>query len=209
MNYRLKSHGKLISDSLPAWGYILLCQLPEGITTFIQKQWELAQPNSSGLLFVLVYPLFCVFSSISTSLTYLIIKKYRQPNSVKSIFLTLSSSIFLLSGSAIFLGLIILPAILAFIFPGIIVMAFYLFVTFLILEDPNRPFWSFFSASKLLYNQNKIVCVITSVAMISISLFSFLGFLDAPLVFEIIISIFLGFIFNIWLSTLFIEVTHS
>lgn len=209
MTYRLNSHLKRIDRSLPLWGYLLLCQIPEGISTLLQKQWEISDQGASRFLFFFIYPVFCIFSAVSTGLTYLIIKHPPATSGYRKVFTSLRSSFLCLSGASIFLGFLILPALMAFIIPGVFVMAFYLFIPFFILEDPKKPFWSFFSQSKLLFKNQKMICLLTSSTMISMSLISFLGFLQTPLFFEIILSIFLSLAFNIWLSTLFLEVNPS
>lgn len=210
MTYCLNSHWALIRRSSPLWMYLLLCQIPEGLTTLIQKQWELSEKDSPGFLVIFIYPLFCIFSAISSGLTYLVIQR-RPGNSVEliNVFRLLKAGFLFLGFAAALLGFILLPAISAFIVPGVIVMAFYLFVPFIILDAPTQPFWSSFARSKILFQKNRFICLATAATMVLMSITSFFSFLDTSLLFELSMSIFLSLIFNIWLSTLYIEVSHE
>jgi len=209
MTYRLKHHLKLIKATMPLWSLLLLCQIPEILVTLVQKQIEKDQTDPHFFLFFLIYPVFCIFSALSSALTYLVIEKSSKPRYLREVLSALLSKLLLLSGAASLLGIVFLVATLAFVIPGVLVMAFYLFVPFLILQPPKGSFWSYFSESKQLFRKNKTICLFTSSAMVVLSILSFLGFLEAPLILEIGISLLLSLVLNVWISTVFIEVSRT
>jgi len=209
MAYCLNSHINKLKQIIPVLGSLLLCQTPEVFVTILQKKLEMSFSSMPVFSILIIYPLFCILTSVSSALSFLVIQKTVSKTKTEAIFETLFSRFFLLSRASVLLGLISLLSTLAFVIPGIIVLAFYLFVPYLILTSQANSFWSFFSGSRELFRIHPILCLFSATTITALSLVSFWRFMDAPLVFEIGFSLFVSLIVNIWISTLFIEVVRK
>jgi len=109
---------------------LVLAQTPEAALILINKFSEGLLAGSPKLAFVLLYPLYCLASALSSVLTFKVILKQSAPPFFKDQPQGMGPSLFPLLFTSMGLGLVMIPATLAFIIPGIYVLSRYLFIPF-------------------------------------------------------------------------------
>lgn len=218
MAYRFTDHKDRFTEALLRHFPVLLAiHLPEGFLTLLQHFFETAFPQSPKTAFFVLYPLLCFSAMLCSGITFLIV---RTPETGRLIFHQVWKNLVphlpALFFASLALGLIMIPATLCFLIPGLYVLTIYLFIPFFILEDPKRSLSGYFFQSKLLATKHITVCGLTALASFVTSLLPFLGFslLDSPLfdsglglALEAVSGMALSVLLNTWVSTLFLEVS--
>jgi|LakMenEpi03Aug12_release.lakeMendotaPanAssembly.Ray.scaffolds.fasta_scaffold150842_2 hypothetical protein len=220
MAYRFKDHKKRFVEALLGHFPLLFAiHLPEGLLTLVQYFFESTFTQSPKTAFVFLYPLLCFSAIICSALSFLIV---RSPETRKVnlyvLWKELQPHLAKLGLGSLALGLIMIPATLALLIPGLYVLTIYLFIPFLILEDAELKLSSCFYQSKVLAKEHIEICGLTALASFVISILPLLGLslLDSPLfdstlgiALETVFGMVLSVLMNTWLSTLFLEVSKK
>lgn len=217
MTYQFKSHWNRAGASLKHAPLLLAAQLPDGFLSLLQKLFETKLNEFPKLSFVFLYPGFCFSAALCSATTYSIIQsdssktfKYHW-NRIYSAFPKLFLSSFLL-------GLVLAPATMALIIPGIYVLSLYLFVPFVVLDNPNQTLSKIFGSSKTFSRLCKKLCFLTASLSFFLGLVSYLGpsllsqFMEASSLgpfFEVSFGMFVSLLLNIWTASLFLEINQT
>ena len=196
---------------------LFFAQTPEAALILINKFSEGILTESPKLVFLLLYPLYCLASALSSVLTFKVILLQSNGQFFKAPSQRMGPFFFPLLLTSMGLGLVMIPATLAFIIPGIYVLSRYLFLPFLVFSFPTQKFGWYFSESNSLFHRNKGICFFTAFFSFLISALSFFGLsffqeqgsLSAPS--AILTELFLGILgslfLNTWTATLFWEIS--
>jgi len=197
---------------------LVLAQIPEALLILLNKGFEVYLDQSPKLSFLILYPLYCLTSSLSSAMSLQVVTSLPSMSAVQSLQLKriLPRLPGLLWTSLIF-GLVMIPATLALVVPGIIVLSRYLFLPFLVIDSPNKKLGWYFSQSQKISSKNRIFCLATAALSFVLSLLSLLGVsliegwlpvseasgLWFELLFGLIASVFL----NAWVANLYVEIS--
>lgn len=216
MAYDFNSHRKNLKEAMLLFPWLLAAQIPEGLLSLIQKYFEVELPQSPKLAFLILYPLYCAAAAICSSTTYLIITTPSKTQlSWSYLIKKLNPKLRDLIFSSWVLGIVMIPATLALILPGIWVLSHYQFLPFSILDSSAPKVSSYFDLSKQLYLKNRRICLLTALLSFVISLIPYLGlsmFLlriihpAFALGCEVISGMILSVVLTTWTATLYQEI---
>lgn len=196
---------------------LFLAQIPEGLVAVLQKFWETEESQHPFLSFFFLYPLYCAATSLGAVLTYTIIRQ-PQISSFKNIWECVYPRLPVILITSCILGLVMIPATLALILPGIYVLGFYLFVPYIAMDSSNLSVSQLFAQSKLLSRQAPGICFLTALGSFIFGIIGYLvpssfsqmaGLFSFGLFFEIGLGVLLSLTLNVWISTLYLEVSQS
>ncbi|MFM8270296.1 MAG: hypothetical protein ACKN9V_08925 [Pseudomonadota bacterium] len=218
--YGFSTHQNRFKRALSFLPWLFLIHSPEGALGLVQKYFETEWADSPKLSFLILYPLFCAVAALSSAATYLIIKSYpEKPISFNYLIKEIKPKLIFLVLTSWLLGVLIIPATLAFVFPGIWVLSQYLFVPFCIMDSSDRTLSSFFNLSKVLSEKNRKICLLTAFLSFMGSLLSFVGGMGlmsqvgAPLglllILETTLSVLISVFITTWTATLYQEVSNQ
>lgn len=219
MAYRFSSHQNRFKKALSSLPWLFLVQSPEGALSLVQKYFETEWADSPKLSFLILYPLFCATAALSSAATYLIIKSDPERSfSWRYLIKEIKPKLRFLILTSWFLGIVIIPTTLAFVFPGIWVLSHYLFLPFCVLDSSDQKFSSFFNHSKQLSSQNREICLVTAFLSFFGSLLSYVGGLGLMsqvgipsgllLALETTLGVLVSVFLTTWTATLYQEVSN-
>jgi len=215
MSYHFRSHREAFKRALLLFPPLFLAQIPEGLLNIIQKHFETHLAQTPVLAFSILYPLYCASSAICSAISYTIIKDSGTTDLsfsylIKKIVPHLRA---LILGSWI-LGVVMIPATLALVFPGIWVLSHYQFLPFSIVDSSNSSLTSCFDSSKSVSLRNRTVSLLTAFSSFFIGLLSYLGFgmisqasihSSFALGIEVVLGMILSVFLTAWTATLYQE----
>jgi len=219
MAYKFASHQKTFREALIYFPWLFLAQIPEGLLSLIQKYFETEWADSPKLTFFILYPIYCASAAICSAATYVIIKSSPE---IKISWHYLTKEIipqlkFLILTSWL-IGFVMIPATLAFVFPGIWVLSKYLFLPFCILTPGEQGFSHYFNVSKQLSDANRQICLFTAFLSFLVSLLSYFGigllsqWISSSallLALEATLGMLLSVVLTTWTVTLYLEVSRK
>jgi len=218
MAYQFESHLRGLSSLKPVVPILLLIQVPEALLGLLWRYLETHWAQQPYLVLIALYPPYCIFSSWCSALSFGVIRSLKtQPVSQPPLFRSFLRSHLKIAGAALLLGLVCIPAILLII-PGVILLAFYLYLPFILWNEPELSVSQAFSRSKVLAKKYFGVSLCTALASFLLSAVTPLTlsvvenrFISGwgSLMVELACSIALTFILNIWTTTLFLEVSET
>ena len=219
MAYQSASHERLFRQAMLHFPWLFLAQLPEGILSLIQKYFETEWANSPKLAFFILYPLSCASTAICSAAAFIIIKNPAEARmSLHYLTKELIPKMKYLILSSWLLGLVMIPATLAFVLPGIWVLSQYLFIPFCIVTAPSQGLSAYFSLSKNITGENRLVCLAAAFLSFFVSLWSYFGmgllshwiFNPALLLgIEVVLGMLLSVFLTAWTATLYLEVSKK
>jgi len=219
MAYQFASHQRLFRQAMLHFPWLFIAQIPEGLLSLIQKYFETEWADSPKLAFLVLYPLYCASAAICSAATFVIIRSPAETTfSLGYLTKELFPKIKFLILSSWLLGLVMIPATLAFIFPGIWVLSQYLFLPFCIVTAPKQSLSSYFGLSKNLASTQRQICLLTAFLSFFVSLLSYFGlgllsqwvFSPALLLgLEAVLGMLLSIALTTWTATLYLEVSQK
>jgi len=217
MAYQFETHLRGLSSLKPVIPILLLIQVPEALLGLLWRYLETQWAQQPYLILLFLYPPYCILSSWCAALSFGVIHPLKNPQSphtplVNNFF----KSSLKIAGAALLLGLVCIPAILLII-PGVILLAFYLYLPFILWNEPQLSVSQAFSRSKALAKKYFEVSLCTALASFLLSAVTPLTlslvenhFISGwgSVILELACSIALTFVLNIWTTTLFLEVSE-
>jgi hypothetical protein len=219
MAYQFASHQRLFRQAMLHFPWLFIAQIPEGLLSLIQKYFETEWADSPKLAFLVLYPLYCASAAICSAATFVIIRSQSE-TAISFRYLTkeLFPKMKFLILTSWLLGLVMIPATLALVFPGIWVFSHYLFLPFCILTTSEQSLSSYFSLSKSLASTHRQVCLLTAFLSIWVSLLSYFGmgllsqWIFSPTILlglEAVLGMLLSVTLTTWTATLYLEVSQK
>lgn len=218
MAYQFESHLRGLSALKPVVPLLLLIQVPEALLGLLWRYLETHWAQHPYLVLLVLYPPYCVLSFWCSALSFGVIRQLKtQTVSEAPLLQSFLRSYLKIAGAALILGLVFVPSVLLII-PGVILLAFYLYLPFILWNEPELSVSQAFGRSKALAKNYFGVSSCTAIASFLFSAVTpfllslvenrfILGW--GSLVVELACSIALTFVLNIWTTTLFLEVSES
>lgn len=217
MAHQFESHPRGLNTLKPVVPILLLIQVPEALLGLLWRFLETHWAQQPFLILVVLYPPYCVLSSWCAALSFGVIRSQRiPPTSQISLFHSFSKSFLKIAAAALLLGLVFIPAVLLII-PGVVLLAFYLYLPFILWNQPELSVSQAFSRSKEIAKKYFALSLCTAILSFLVSAVTpiIISFVEkrfisgwGSLALELACSIALTFILNIWTTMLFLEVSE-
>lgn len=208
--------------------HFISLQFLEALSSILEHTLETyfkSQPILAGLVF---FPVFCIASCISNSLTYVSVRQVGEgtlPTFGES-WKKVSEVLGMLILSSLVLGLVFVLGIMVFILPALFLMALYLFVPHLILTEKGLPLSVYLFRSTRISKKSYWQCFFTVVGAVLLGLATYLlaetlgtwaGGLSQNETTRIFISVLINVFFSVlsamvvdtWIALLFLKLKEA